>query len=89
MKKAIVLLSVVGMFGAVPVFAADQHDHGKIDAQECAVLCARQAQTLQEKITKLKSEVAKGNTAYTAEELRALEQKLKSANEFLDMVGKN
>lgn len=89
MKKLVVLLSVVGMFGALPVFAADQHDHGKLNAQECVVLCAQRAQTLQDKIANLKGEVAKGNTAYSVEELRALEQKLKDAGEFLEMAGQN
>ena len=41
-KKLVVLLAVVGMFGALPVFAAGQHEHGKLNAQECAVLCAQQ-----------------------------------------------
>ena len=42
-----------------------------------------------DQINQAKAEIAKGNKAYTAEELQTLEKKLKEANDFLDAMGKN
>jgi Skp family chaperone for outer membrane proteins len=89
MKKLIVMLMVAGLFGATPLLAAESHEHGKNDAAACVIQCAQQSETLQGKIEKIKSEIAKGNKDYTAEELQALEKKLKEANDFLDAMGKN
>lgn len=89
MKKLITMVLVAGLFGATPLLAAETHEHGKHDAAACVVQCAQQSETLQGKIERVKAEIAKGNKAYTAEELQALEKKLKEANDFLDAMGKN
>ena len=89
MKRLVVTMLVAGLFGATPLLAAEMHEHGKKDAAACVIQCAQQTETLQGKIEKIKAEIAKGNKAYTAEELQTLENKLKEANDFLDAMGKN
>jgi len=88
MKKLIVMLMVAGLFGATSVLATS-HEPMAVEPTQFMEQCVLQSETLQDKITKVKAAMAKGNKAYTAEELKALEQKLKEANEFLDAMGKN
>jgi len=44
------------------------------------------AESIQEKIERLKAEVAKGEKKYSAAQLKKLEQKLKEANKLLDAL---
>ena len=85
MKKLAVVLLAMGLFGAMPVFAAD-HDKMKMDTSEGVRQCAMQAESLQEKITRLKAEDAKGTKKYSAKELKKIEKKLAEANKMLDQV---
>jgi len=50
--------------------------------------CALQAETLQQKIKRIQSEIEKGSTKYSAEDLKKLENKLKEANFLLDSLNK-
>ena len=83
MKKLFVVLMAVGLFGAMPVLAAEQGGM-KMDTSDGMRECALQAETLQQKIKRLDAEVAKGSNKYSAEELKNLENKLKEANVLLD-----
>jgi hypothetical protein len=83
MKKMLLVLVAVGLFGAMPAFAAD-HEGMKMDTPDGARECALQAETIQAKIQRLNAEVAKGSKKYNAKELKKLEKKLKEANEILD-----
>ena len=86
MKRLIVMLLVAGLVGAMPVLAAqEQYGHGH---QDTMMQCMQQSESLQDKVKKIKTEIEKGNKAYTVEELQALEKKLKDINEFMDMMGK-
>lgn len=49
------------------------------------VQCNLQVQSLQDKITRLQEEIAKGTKVYTVEELRLLKEKLEEVNRRLDL----
>lgn len=85
MKKLAVMLLALGLFGAMPVFGAEQ---GKMmmDSSEGVRQCAMQAESLQEKITRLKAEDAKGTKKYSAKELKKIEKKLAEANKMLEQL---
>jgi hypothetical protein len=83
MKKLAVVLMAVGLFGAMPVLAAE-HEGMKMDTEEGVRQCALQAETIQEKIKRIQGEIKKGSTKYSAEGLKKLEVKLKDANATLD-----
>jgi len=85
MKKLAVILMAVGLFGAMPAFAAE-HEGMKMDTKEGVRECALQAESIQKKIKRIQTEVKKGSTKYSAEELATLNKKLKEANETLDLL---
>lgn len=87
MKRLLVVAMAVGLFGAMPAFAAD-HASMKMDTKEGVRECALQAETIQEKIKRLETEVANGEKKYSAKELKKLEQKLKEANKILDQLNR-
>ena len=82
MKKLVVALIAVGLFGAMPVLAAEHE--GMMMEHEGARQCALQAESIQQKIERIQGEIKKGSTKYSAEELKKLEGKLKDANDTLD-----
>jgi hypothetical protein len=85
MKKLAVMLLALGLFGAMPVFGAE-HDNMKMDTSEGVRQCAVQAESIQEKITRLKAEDAKGTKKYSAKELKKIEKKLAEANKLLGEI---
>ena len=88
MKKMLLVLAAVGLFGAMPALAAE-HTGMKMETPAGTRECALQAETIQEKIKRLDTEVAKGSKKYNAKELKKLEKKLKEANGILDQLNKN
>jgi len=96
MKKTMVILMALGMFGAMPVLAAEHegmdmgsHEGMKMDTAEGARECALQAETIQAKIKRLNAEVANGSKKYSADDLKKLKNKLKEANDLLDNLSKH
>lgn len=87
MKKLAVILMVVGLFGAVPVFAAE-HEGMKMDTKEGVRECALQAESIQKKVKRIQGELKKDAAKYSPEELATLNQKLKEANDTLDTLTK-
>jgi len=87
MKKLFVMLMAVGMFGAMPVLAAEEHVGMKMETHEGMRECALQAESIQKKISRIQNEMKKG-TKYSAEELKTLNLKLKEANATLDNLSK-
>ncbi len=88
-NKLIMLFVAVGMFSAVPVFAAHHEmmkDQKMMMEHEGARQCALQAESIQEKIKRIDGEIKQGSKKYTAEELKKLEGKLKEANDTLDVL---
>jgi hypothetical protein len=88
MKKFMVVFLAVGMFGAMPVLAAD-HSNMSMDTKDGVRQCALEAESIQAKIKRLETEVAKGNSKYSADDLKKLKLKLKEANDILEQIGKN
>ncbi len=88
MKKiAIVLLAAFLTSAVVPALAQDSQEK-----EQCAIAannCLNKAEILQKRIKKLKAQIKKGDTKYSAEEMKVLEQKLQDAMDQLDkMEGK-
>ena len=92
MKKLLVIIMALGLFSAMPAFAAEHtgsHEGMKMETSTGTRECALQAESIQQKIERLNAEVAKGSKKYSAEELKKLENKLKEANEILDRLNRN
>lgn len=87
MKKSVLILIAVGLFGAVPSFAADNAGM-KMDTKYGVRECALQAESIHQKIERLNSEIAKGTNKYSAMELRNLELNLNEANNILDQLNR-
>jgi len=91
--KRISLLAAALMIVAVPVLA----DEGSMDNKfqqgqqteknECllmAVNCGNQVDTIQQRIERIKGEIARGSVVYTTDELRTLNRELEEANKILE-----
>jgi len=85
MKKSLIIIMALGLFGAIPAFAAE-HAGMKMDTKEGVRECALQSESIQEKIKRLETEVAKGEKKYDAKTLKKLQEKLKDANTTLDQL---
>jgi peptidoglycan hydrolase CwlO-like protein len=99
MRKTIITLLAVAMVAATtPAFAAEPVVEGsgkaltEQQAKECDMLlksCAIEIDSIQERINKLKIAISeKGADAYTVEELKILDKKLKEANETMRVLTK-
>lgn len=89
MKKiAVMMLAAFSMSVAVPVFAADTDKATKDQCLLASKGCAHETKTIQQKIKALDAEIKKGKKAYSADEIKKLETKLKEANEILDNLMK-
>ena len=96
MKRAAILLAAAMMISATtPVFAAEHGDMKMnmdkgmtMDTKEGVRQCALQAESIQQKIKRLKAEIKKGKKEHSAEDLKMLETKLKEANDLLDNLNK-
>lgn len=86
MKRLLLVAVAVGLFGAMPAFA--EHPEMKME-HEGVRQCALQAETIQEKIKRLETEVAKGEKKYDAKTLKKLKTKLDEANKILDQLNRN
>lgn len=99
MKKTMITLLAAAMVAATaPAFATEHMHEGATTAmseqhaKECDMLlksCAKEVDSIQEHIKKLQSAInEKGANAYTREELKILNNKLKEANENLRKLTK-
>jgi len=97
MKRIATLLAAVLIFlmpAVTPAFADETSTAGPSEQQdqekdECLLLarrCGNSAVSIQDKIEKLKEEIAKGRAVYTAEELNNLKQKLDEVSKTLDFL---
>ena len=97
MKKISMLLTAM-LISLLPVVvpvladeAATTEQPGQQTQQkdECLLLaksCGNSAVSIQDKIDRLKEEIAKGKTVYTTEELNNLKQKLDEVSKTLDFL---
>lgn len=83
MKKLAVILMAVGLFGAMPVLAAEK------SAVESVRQCALQAESIQEKINRLQAEVNAGKKTHNKEDIQKLEKQLKEASDLLEYMNSN
>ena len=86
--KKILLLAVIVVSLAVLSFA-DEKDVKGLEKDLCLLHsknCAEKAISIQEKISRLKTEIEKGEKVYSPEELKKLDQKLKDAEETVDLL---
>ena len=87
----VILVFMAGMAGSVLPLSAEEDDTArKKEKDECLLItreCGFSAQSIQDKIERLKEEIAKGTTVYTPEELRTLKTKLEEVNKILDFLG--
>lgn len=88
MKKLALVLMSVALFGVLPAFGADDSIMQK-QREEGLRQCAFQAESIQEKISRLQKEIKMGKSVYTADELKRLEDKLKEANRMLEELTRN
>lgn len=87
---SLLVLLIFTIFNALPVFSEGDDDAVKQKKDECLLIakdCGNSAQSVQDKIEKLKEEIAKGTVVYTPEELQVLKQKLEEVNKILDFLG--
>lgn len=85
MKRILVMLVAVGLFGAMPAFA--EHSEGAKE-HESVQQCSIQADSIQEKIKRLDAEIAKGEKKYDAKQIKKLKAKLDEANKILEQLNK-
>lgn len=92
MKKMLVRLVLAVACMGLGVAYADEKGMTKSEKDECLLVsknCKNTALSIQEKVKKLQGEIKKGKKVYTAEELKKLEDKLKDAENTLDILLKN
>jgi hypothetical protein len=82
-KTGLFVMAVLVMSCSLPVFAAE-----KDDCVLASKNCINEVDTIQQKVTKLNHEIAKGHKAYTTAELNKLNFKLKEVNAMLDELEK-
>ncbi len=86
--RASLVLGVFMMSAAVPALAQQTHEE-KVVCELAAKNCLNRVEILQKRVKKLKTEIKKGSTKYSAEDMKKLEQKLNETQELLDkMEGK-
>jgi len=83
--RAIIVLAALMMAATVPVIA-QQTNEEKVICELAAKNCLNKADILEKRVKKLNKEIKKGSTAYSAEDLKKLEQKLKETQDLLDKI---
>ena len=81
-KAALCFVAALVMSSSMSVFAMEG-----MDKNECLTMsmnCKGEVDSIQQKMKKLNAEIKKGKKVYSADELTALNSKLKEANAMLD-----
>lgn len=89
MKRLVTGLVVAMTCMSLGVAFAEDKKMTEAQKDECLLIskdCQGASSSIQEKIKKLNTEIEKGKKVYTAEELKALENKLKEAEKLLDQL---
>lgn len=91
MKKMIMVLAAAMVTASIPALASVHASQGH-DAQcarDCQMLlkeCGRQVDSIQQRISRLSGEIAKGASTYSQEELGILEGKLQDTQRTLSII---
>jgi|GEM_PF-1852941 len=88
MKKMTVLIAALFALSVPGASFAADHAGMKMDTAEGMRECALQAESLQQKITRLQSDIKEGSTKYSPKQLKKLKAKLQEANKTLDSLEK-
>lgn len=83
--RAIIVLAALMLSATVPALAQQTHEE-RVICELAAKNCLNKADILQKRVKKLNAEIKKGKKAYSAEDLKNLEQKLKETEELLDKL---
>ncbi len=87
------LLAAILALSAVPVLAVDSgmdkgFDQGQqIEKNECllvAINCGNEVDSIQQRIERIKGEIARGTDVYTSDELRRLNRQLEEAEKLME-----
>ena len=85
MKRVTILVMAAFMMSvSVPAFSAEVTKEQKDQCLLASKGCKDETDSIQQKIKKLQAEVKKGKKVYTPEEIKALNAKLKEAEDMLD-----
>lgn len=87
MKTLAAVVMAMGLLSAVPVFA-DENSGMEMDTKEGMRECALQAESLQQKMTRIQGDIDQGSQKYSAKELKKLKKQLKETNDTLDALEK-
>jgi septal ring factor EnvC (AmiA/AmiB activator) len=82
-KNALFVLAIFVMSATIPAFATDVKSSEKDECLLASKGCKDQVDSIQQRIKKINAEIKKGKNAYSAEELKKLQQKLKEADDIL------
>jgi len=86
MKKFVIMtIAAVVTSTTMPVYS-QQTPEEKVVCNLAAQNCLNKADLLQKRVKKLQGEVKKGTKAYSAEDLKKLEQKLQETQDLLDKI---
>ena len=84
-KSAIIVIAALMMSATVPVIA-QQTPQEKVICELASKNCLDQVEILQKRVKKLNAEIKEGTKAYSAEDLKKLEQKLQETKDLLDKL---
>jgi protein subunit release factor A len=87
MKKIIIIAVLVLACGTL--LLAEDNNSQEMEKDLCALYtrnCSEQAQSIQVKIERLNHEIKKSTRVYTSNELKILKNRLRDAEETLDML---
>jgi Skp family chaperone for outer membrane proteins len=88
MKKGVIfVLAAFLLSAAVPAFAQQNHQH-EVACALAAQNCLNVVNILQKRINELNAEIQKGNTKYSAEDMKKLEKNLQENQALLDRIEK-
>jgi uncharacterized protein YlxW (UPF0749 family) len=86
MKKSAIMIIAALMLSTAMSAYSQQTAEEKVVCNLAAQNCLNKSDILQKRIKKLNAEVKKGNSKYSAEDLKKLEQKLQETQDLLDKI---
>jgi uncharacterized protein YlxW (UPF0749 family) len=86
MKKSVVMIIAALLMSTAMSAYSQQTAEEKVVCNLAAQNCLNKSDILQKRIKKLNAEVKKGNSKYSAEDLKKLEQKLQETQDLLDKI---
>lgn len=99
MMRRITLLAAAVLIMAAPAFAAEEtfsgmNEQGKQDSKdECLIVASTcpdsRADSLSQRVDRLRGEISRGSGVYTTDELRILEDKLEDAVKAVESAYEN